>query len=184
MLAVIVDRVLGGIFYVGAEMCSFFASAPDHVGGNSYECAFEIRSELCCVDTLKAVQEPASGGVAFAGLQSAVSAGVDDGLELVLFEKGGETCGIFGINRDDVFSKNARVLDGANADERRFCVRVALGGVYRAASPAINVCSSEKFVEVPEQGIAGDAVQAQNQNREAQGSRLERVTYFCASFHL
>ena len=184
MLAVIVDRVLGGVFYVGAEMCCFFASAPDHVGGNSYECAFEIRSELCCVDTLKAIEEPASGRVAFAGLQSAVSAGVDDGLELVLFEKGGETCGIFGINRDDIFPENARMLDGANPDERRLGVRVALGGVYRAASPAIEVGSAKKLVEVPEKRVTRDTVQAQNQNREAQGSRLERVTYFCASFHL
>lgn len=184
MLAVIVDRVLGGVFYVGAEMCSFFASAPDHVCGNSYECAVEIRSELCCVDTLKAIEEPASGCIAFAGLQSAVSAGVDDGLELVLFKKGGETCGIFGINRDDVFSKNARVLDGANADERRFCVRVSFGRVNGAAVSAIEVGSAKELVEVPEKRVTRDTVQAQNKNREAQGSRLERVTYFCASFHL
>lgn len=166
MLAVIVDRVLGGIFYVGAEMCCFFASAPDHVCGNSYECAVEISGELCGVDTLKAVEEPASGRVAFAGLQSAVSAGVDDGLELVLFEKGGETCGIFGINGDDVFSKNARVLDGANADERRLCVRVALGGVNGATVSAVEVAPAKEFIEVPEKRVTRDSVQTQNKNRK------------------
>lgn len=184
MLAVIVDRVLGGVFYVGAEMCSFFASAPDHVGGNSHEGTAEVGRKLCGINTLQAVQEPASGGVAFAGFQGAIPACVDDGLELALFEKGGEACGIFGINRDDIFPENARVLDGANADERRLCVRVSLGWVYCTAISAINVCSSEKFVEVPEKRVTRDTVQAQNQNREAQGSRLERVTYFCASFHL
>ena len=184
MLAVIVDRVLWGVFYVGAEMCSFFASAPDHVCGNSYESAVEICGELCGVDALKAVEEPASGRIAFAGFQGAVSAGVNDRLELVFFEKGGEACGIFGVNRDDVFSKNARVLDGANADERCFCIRVSVGRVNCSAVSAIEVGSAKEFIEVPEQRITRDAVQTQNQNREAQGSRLERVAYFCASFHL
>ena len=164
MLAVIVDWVFGGIFYVGAEMCSFFASAPDHVCGNSYECAVEIRSELCGINTLQAVQEPASGGVAFAGFQGAIPACVDDGLELVLFEKGGEACGIFGINRDDIFPENARMLDGANPDERRLGVRVALGGVYRAASPAIEVGSAKELVEVPEKRVTRDTVQPENEN--------------------
>lgn len=184
MFAVIMDRVLGSIFYVGAEVCCFFASAPDHVGGNSHECAPEICGELGGVDTLKAVQESASGRVAFASLQGAVSAGVDDGLELVLFEKGGEACGIFGVNRDDIFSKNAWVLDGANADERCFCVRVSLGWVNGAAISAIEVGSAKEFIEMAEKRVARHSVQTKNKNREAHVSRLERVTYFCASFHL
>lgn len=160
MLAVIVDRVLGSVFHVGAEMCSFFASAPDHVCGNSYESAVEICGELCGVDALKAVEEPAPGRVAFAGFQSAVSAGVDDCFELMLFEKGGEACGIFGVNRDDIFSKNARVLDGANADERSLCIRVSVGRVYRSAIATIEVGSAKEFIEVPEKRVTRNAVQA------------------------
>lgn len=76
----------------------------------------------------------------------------------MLFEKGGEARGVFCINGDDVFPENARMLDRANADEWRLCVRVAFGRVYCATIPAIEIGSAKELVEVPEQRITGNAV--------------------------
>ena len=162
VLAVIVD----GVFRVGLDVRAvrlrLFVAAEDHVGRNSDESRVVAGCERGCVNALAEIQETAAGGVAFAGLERAVSARVDDSAKVELFKKFAQTFRFFGVHAENVVSKNARVLYGANPDDI-----VAI-----------------QFVEVPEKCIAGNAVQPENHNREAYRTHLERVLYFCVSFHL
>ena len=152
MLAVIVD----GVFRVGLDVRAvwlrFFVAAKDHVGRNADERRIIAGCERGRIDTLAVVQEAAAGGVAFTGFQRTVPARVDDGAKAEILEKFAQTFRFFGVHAENVVSKNARVLYGANPDDI-----VAI-----------------QFVEVPEKCIAGNAVQPENQNREAD----------CDNFHL
>ena len=146
VLAVIVD----GVFRVGLDVRAvrlrLFVAAEDHVGRNSDERRVMAHRKSGGIDTLAVVQEAAARGVAFAGLEGAIPAGVDDGAEVETFEKFAQSSRFFGIDSKDVVSKDARVLDGADADNAR--------------------CSVQ-FVEVPEERVTRNAVQPENQNREA-----------------
>ena len=136
VLAVIVD----GVFRVGLDVRAvrlrLFVAAEDHVGRNSDERRVMAHRKSGGIDTLAVVQEAAARGVAFAGLEGAIPAGVDDGAEVETFEKFAQTSRFFGVDSKNVVSKDARVLDGANPDDI-----VAI-----------------QFVEVPEKCIAGNAV--------------------------
>ncbi len=150
VLAVIVDGIFGIRFDVRTVRLCLFVAAKDHVGGNADECRVVAGCERGCVNALTVVQETAAGWVAFAGFERAVSAGVDDGTEVETFKKFAQTFRFFGVHAENVVSKNARVLYGANPDDI-----VAI-----------------QFVEVPEKCIAGNAVQPENQNRKAHGAHL------------
>lgn len=163
VLAVIVD----GVFRIGLDVRAvrlrLFVAAEDHVGRNSDERRVMAHRKSGGIDTLAVVQEAAARGVAFAGLEGAIPARVDDSAKVESFKKFAQTFRFFGVDSKDVVSKDARVLDGADADNAR--------------------CSVQ-FVEMPEERVARNAVQPENQNREAYRTHLERVFYFCVSFHL
>ena len=97
---------------------------------------------------LAVVQEPATGGVAFAGLKRAISARVNDGAEAELLEKFTQSFRFFGVYAKDVLSKNARVLDGSNPDNAG----------YIPANGHVAV----QFIEMPKKRKAGNAVQPEN----------------------
>ena len=150
VLAVIVDGIFGISFDVRTVRLCLFVAAKDHVGGNADESRVVAGCERGCVNALAEIQETAAGGVAFAGLERAVSACVDDSAKVELFKKFAQTFRFFGIHAENVVAKNARVLYGANPDDI-----VAI-----------------QFVEVPEKCIAGNAVQPENQYRKAHGAHL------------
>ena len=163
VLAVIVDGVFRVGLDVGAVWLCFFVAAEDHVGRNSDERCVVANRKCGGIDALAVVQEAAACGIAFASLESAISAGVDDGAKVETFKKFAQAFGLFCVNPENVVSKDTWVLDGADANNAR--------------------CSVQ-FVEVPKERVTWNAVQPENQNREANRPHLQRVLYFCVSFHL
>ena len=141
VLAVIVD----GVFRVGLDVRAvrlrLFVAAEDHVGRNSDECRVVVGRKSGGIDPLAVVQEATPGRIAFASLESAIPAGVDDGAEVELFKKFAQSSRFFGVDTKDVVSKDARVFDGADADNARCPV---------------------KLVEVPEERVTRNAVQSEN----------------------
>ena len=119
VLAVIVDGVFRVGLDVGAVRLCLFVAAEDHVGRNSDERRVMAHRKSGGIDTLAVVQEAAARGVAFAGFQRAVSAGVDDCAKVKTLEKLAQAFRFFGIDSINVVAKNARVLDRANADNAR-----------------------------------------------------------------
>ena len=116
VLAVIVDGVFRVGFDVRAVRLCLFVAAKDHVGGNSDKCRVVAGGERGGVNALVVVQKPAACRVAFARLQRAVPACVNDGAEVETFEKFAQAFRFFGIYAENVVSENARVLDRADPD--------------------------------------------------------------------
>ena len=137
VLAVIVDGIFGIRFDVRTVRLCLFVAAKDHVGRNSDERRVMAHRKSGGIDTLAVVQEAAARGVAFAGLEGAVSARVDDSAKVESFKKFAQSSRFFGVDSKDVVSKDARVLDGADADNARCPVQ---------------------FVEMPEERVTWNAV--------------------------
>jgi len=87
VLAVIVD----GVFRVGLDVRAvwlcLFVTAKDHVGGNADERGVVACRERGCINALAVIQEPAPGRIAFACLERAVPARVNDGAKVEPLEK-------------------------------------------------------------------------------------------------
>ena len=167
VFAVIVDRVLGVRFDVRAVRLRLFVAAKDHVGRNADERRIIAGCERGRIDTLAVVQEAAAGRIAFTGFQRAVPAGVDDGAKAKMLEKFAQAFRFFGINSINVVAKNARVFDGANPDN-------AWSNLCAWEDVAFYSHATVQFVEMPEKRVTRNAVQPENQNREAD----------CNNFHL
>ncbi len=167
VFAVIVDRVLGVRFDVRAVRLRLFVAAKDHVGGNADERRIIAGRKRGRVNALAIVQKAAPGRIAFACFQRAVPAGVDDGAKAKTLEKFAQTFRFFGVNSINVFAKNARVFDGANPDN-------AWSNLCAWGDVAFYGHATVQFVEMPEKRVTRNAVQPENQNREAD----------CNNFHL
>ena len=94
------------------------------------------------------IQKPAAGGVAFASLERAVSAGVNDGPKAEFLEKLAQAFRFFGIYAKDVLSKNAGMLDWADSNNARHVLA--------------NGHAAVQLVEMPKKRKAGNAVQPEN----------------------
>ena len=140
VLAVIVDGVFRVGLDVGAVRFCFFVAAKDHVGRNADERRVVAGRERGCVNALAVIQKAAAGGVAFACFEGAVSAGVNDRAKMELLEKFSQTFRFFGIDAENVVSKNARMLDGANA----------------------NNAVAKQLIEMSKERVAGNSVQPEN----------------------
>ena len=162
---------MDGVFRVGLDVRAvwlrFFVAAKDHVGRNADERRVIAGCERGRIDTLAVVQEAAAGGVAFTGFQRTVPARVDDGAKAEILEKFAQTIRFFGVNSINVVAKNARVFDGANPDN-------AWSNLCAWGDVAFYGHATVQFVEMPEKRVTRNAVQPENQNREAD----------CNNFHL
>ena len=144
VLAVIVDGVFRVGFDVWAVWLCFLIAAKDHVGRDANQRCVVACGERGCINALTVIQKSATGGVAFAGLECTVSAGVYDCTKAELLEKFTQSFRFFGVYAKNVLSKNARVLDGSNPDNAG----------YIPANGHVAV----QFVEMPKKRKAGNAV--------------------------